>query len=531
MDDVSSAHIDTRPTRARVSQVMSFTLVGVEARPVTVEVSVCNGYPRTTIVGMPDISVRESRERVEAAIKASGLSFPDRRITINLSPAELPKEGAIFDLPVALAVVAEEGVLPRDTLAGWTIAGELSLDGSVRPVRGVLGMAMEVASTRRPRRRLMVPLANAAEAAIVEGVDVVAVADLREALDVLRGYMPRHQTGAGPVPFSTPQAVAPSADLSDVRGQLGARRALEVAVAGGHNLLLIGPPGGGKTLLAQRIPGILPPMARRESLETTLVYSAAGRISPGCGLLDQRPFRAPHTSISAAGLIGGGRGPRPGEVSLAHNGVLFLDELPEFAPSTLNLLRQPLEDGKVTVVRVHGSACFPARFILVAAMNPCPCGYLGDARRACQCTSTRIRQYRSRVSGPLLDRIDLHIEVPRVSLDALAADREAESSESVRGRVVAAREMQAQRFAADVGVHANAQMGLRLLRRHANPDARGWGLLRIASERLGLSARAFHRILRVARTIADLEGVGRTGEKHIAEAVGYRVLDRVALDV
>lgn len=514
----------------RISQVESFALVGVEARTVVVEVSVTNGYPRTTIVGMPDLSVRESRERVESAIKASGLSFPDRRITINLSPAELPKEGAIFDLPVAIGIIAEEKGLARDNLADWAIAGELSLDGSVRPVRGVLAMAMAIASSSNSQRRLMVPEANAAEAAIVDGVQVVAVADLKEAVDTIRGRphsigrrapASTHITGRGPA-----GSTGAEVDLADVRGQPAARRALEVAVAGGHNLLLIGTPGGGKTLLAQRIPGILPPMSRQESLEATLVYSAAGRIPAGQGLLAARPFRAPHTSISAIGMVGGGSKPQPGEVSLAHNGVLFLDELPEFAPSTLNLLRQPIEEGRVMIVRAHSSACFPARFILVAAMNPCPCGYLGDSRRACRCPPTRVRQYRARISGPLLDRIDLHIEVPRVSLDAISGDKDGESTADVRRRVIAAREVQSGRFAEEPEIHCNAQMGLRLLKLHAIPDARGRALLRMAAERLGLSGRAYHRILRVARTIADLDGTANVGEKQIAEAVGYRVLDR-----
>jgi magnesium chelatase family protein len=376
---VPGAHAP-RAGSGRISQVESFALVGVEARTVVVEVSVTNGYPRTTIVGMPDLSVRESRERVESAIKASGLSFPDRRITINLSPAELPKEGAIFDLPVAIGIIAEEKGLARDGLADWVIAGELSLDGSVRPVRGILAVAMAIGSSSNCRRRLMVPRANAAEAEIVDGVRVVPVDNLREAVDAIRGRpgpspdrsMSEAGDGGmrGAVTAGGSPVPAAEVDLADVRGQPAARRAMEVAVAGGHNLLLIGTPGGGKTLLAQRISGVLPPMSRQENLESTLVYSAAGRIPAGRGLLDVRPFRAPHTSISAVGMVGGGPRLQPGEVSLAHNGVLFLDELPEFAPSTLNLLRQPIEEGCITIVRAHGSATFPARFVLVAAMNP-----------------------------------------------------------------------------------------------------------------------------------------------------------------
>ncbi|MDM7916532.1 MAG: YifB family Mg chelatase-like AAA ATPase [Candidatus Eisenbacteria bacterium] len=512
----------------RVAQAISFALIGVEARTVAVEVSVTNGYPRTAIVGMPDLSVRESRERVEAAIKASGLPFPARRVTINLSPAEIPKEGANFDLPVALAVLAGQRTFPPDALEGWAIAGELSLDGAVRPVRGVLAMAVTV-SRCGARRRLMVPIANAAEAAIVEGIETVGVATLREAVDALKGRTPERRPSVAPaVEGSTMERAAGGRqpDLADVRGQSMARRAVEIAVAGGHNILLIGSPGAGKTLLAQRIPGILPPMTRTESLETTLVYSAAGQMLRARGLLEARPFRSPHSSISGAGLVGGGRGPRPGEVSLSHNGVLFLDELPEFAPSTLNLLRQPLEEGRVTIVRAHGGTTFPARFVLVAAMNPCPCGFLGDRRRACSCPPMKVRHYRSRVSGPLLDRIDLHIEVPRVSLDALSNDAPGESSAAVRERVLAARAVQTHRFRNFPGIHCNAQMDVRLLTTFASPETKGRGLLRLAAERVGLSGRAYHRILRVARTIADMNGDETIQVDHVAEAIQYRVLDR-----
>jgi magnesium chelatase family protein len=509
----------------RLAQVTSFAIIGIEARSVCVEVSVRNGYPRVAMVGSPDKSARESQERVEEAIKQSLLPFPDRRITINLAPAELPKEGARFDLPIALGVLAANGTIPAERLADWVIAGELRMDGTVHATRGILAMALGVRSLSGRPRRLMVPLENAVEARTVEGVDVSPVSTLREAVDTIRGHPPNH-----PDPRPREVTAAVGADLSEVRGQAIPRRALEIAVAGGHNILLIGSPGSGKTLLAERVVGILPPMSPQESLETTLVFSAAGKIKEGCGLIEARPYRAPHQSISPVGMIGGGHGPTPGEVSLAHNGVLFLDEMAQFPPSILDLMRQPLEDGRVTIVRINGVATFPARFMLVGAMNPCPCGFLGDSMKSCRCTPTRLRQYRSRLSGPLLDRIDLHIEVPRVPLDALASDVEGEPSANVRRRVVAAREIQTKRFADQSGIHCNAQMRLAQLRAFARPDARGTVMLKMAAERLGLTGRAYHRIVRVARTIADLDGATTVGEKHIAEAIGYRAMDRDASD-
>jgi magnesium chelatase family protein len=536
-DIVPSDPNDDTGSPERVSQVLSFAIAGVEARQVVVEVAVRGGYPRTSILGRPDSSVRETPERVETAIKSTGLPFPDRKVVINIFPGEIQKEGPTYDLPVALAILAEMGRVSRETLADWAIVGELSLDGQVRAVRGTLAMAIELermplSGSGHERRRFLVPIDNAVEAASVTGIDVIPVKHLREAVAAVDGRPPVHPM---PKPGGESAKTGSPIDLSDLRGQEEARRALEIAIAGGHNIFLIGPPGGGKTLLAQRAATILPPMTHRESVETTLVHSIAGMVLSGCGLVTTRPFRAPHHSITTAGLIGGGGSSQgggktaiyPGEASLAHNGVLFLDEMHQFHPAALDSLRQPLESGTITVTRGKcRTATFPARFTLIGASNPCKCGNLGDSRKACTCTPSTIQQHRSRLSGPLMDRLDMHVEVPRVSIRALSSSRRGECSASVRDRVIAAREIQARRFADERGIHANAQMTVGMIEAYAGLDPGGKAAMRTAADRLGFSGRAYHRILRVARTIADLEMADAVGERHVAKAIAYRVLDR-----
>jgi magnesium chelatase family protein len=492
---------------------------GIEARPVQVEVDVHNGLPQMQIVGLPDASVRESRERVRAAIKNCGFDLPARSVTINLAPADLKKEGNHLDLAIALALLAAHGQIPQEALDGRLLCGELGLDGSVRPVRG--GLAIADLTARLSMRELLLPAANAGEAAALGAVPVIPLQGFGEAIEHVLDVA---TLGGATAPALTFVHDLEDVDLADVQGQAAAKRALEVAAAGGHNLIFIGPPGSGKTLLARRLPGLLPPLTLAESIAVTKIHSLVAD-EPPSGLLRQRPFRSPHPGVSAAGMVGGSSMPRPGEVSLAHCGVLFLDELPEFRRDALESLRQPLEEGRVTVVRAKARLQFPARFALLAAMNPCPCGHLGDLRHECRCPSPLVERYRARVSGPLLDRIDLHVEVPAVTLRELNG-RSGERSEAVAARVAAARERQARRFGPAHAHPCNAAMEPEAVRRVCTLDGGGQSLLDRAFERLGLSARALARILKVARTIADLADSDRIRTAHVAEAIQYRTLDR-----
>jgi magnesium chelatase family protein len=496
----------------------SAAVYGIDAHLIDVEVDMYAGSARDFItVGMPDVAVRESRERIKSSLINCGFGYPNKSVTINLAPANVRKEGAGFDLPMAIGILGAMGTLAPDSLDRCLLVGELSLDGGLRPIRGALSIA--VRARQQGIRHLVLPRENGTEAAVVEGIGVHAVRSLAEVVERI-GKWDQFPTVTRRPP-APPASGGLSADFRDVKGQQAAKRALEVAAAGGHNLLMIGPPGSGKTMLARRLGGILPGLTFQEAIETTMIHSVAGLLSPEEGLLQERPFRAPHHIISDAGMAGGGPGvPRPGEVSLAHNGVLFLDELPEFTRNTLEVLRQPLEDAAVTVSRSAMTLSFPSRFMLVAAMNPCPCGYYGDTNRECRCTPPQIQRYLGKISGPLLDRIDIHIEVPAVKYKEMRSEESGTDSAEIRRRVEQAREIQKQRG------HVNARLPTRLIRKYCRLDEAGERTLEMAVQRMGLSARAHDRILRVARTIADLSAEEALAARHIAEAVQYRSLDR-----
>lgn len=506
-----------------LAKIRSASVVGIEAHPVEVEVDItARGLPHFSMVGLPDVAVKESRDRVRPALKNIGFNFPLKQITVNLAPADLKKEGSSFDLPIAVGIMAAEGVINSGLLEGYLFTGELSLDGRIKPIRGALSMA--ILAKEHGLRGLILPVENASEAAVVSGVNVFGLESLPAVIEFLTDNVSKAPLSVDPLKALEENSIYEE-DFCEVKGQEHAKRALEVAAAGGHNVLAIGPPGSGKTMLSKRLPTILPGMTFDEALESTRIHSVSGLLKSGQPLLATRPFRSPHHTISDVALIGGGQIPKPGEVSLAHNGVLFLDELPEFKRNVLEVLRQPLENGEVTVSRAVASITYPASFMLVSAMNPCPCGYLGDPRHQCTCSPGQIHRYRRRVSGPLLDRIDIHIEVPAVPYKELSADYAGEKSSDIRKRVIAARDIQLERFKSDK-IYCNGQMKTRHMKKYCKMKEDAQNLLETAMHKLGLSARAYARILKLSRTIADLESSEDIHSHHISEAIQYRTLDR-----